>query len=125
MRPARLPQVLVKKSGLAAFLPVLLVLAVTPPSPAAAQSDDGLARLLLQFFSPSNPVILRQSTFDHSAHFASQPSAQALLTQLNRGVASQISTFPLGSSSAGFTYTFDPEIGRASRREGVGMQVRE
>jgi hypothetical protein len=104
-----------RTARLAAFLPVLIVLAVTPPSPAAAQSDEGLARLLLQFFSPSNPVILRQSTFDHSAHFASQPSAQALLTQLNRGIASQISTFPLGSSSAGFTYTFDPALGVFNR----------
>jgi hypothetical protein len=105
-----------RSARLAALVLVTLVSAMAP-SGAAAQSDDGLARLLLQFFSPSNPVILRDSPppNSHAAHFASQPSAQALLTQLNRGIASQISTFPLGSSSAGFTYTFDPALGVFNR----------
>jgi hypothetical protein len=97
---------------------VLAVAACFAPATASAQdTPQGLAGLLLRFFSPSNPVVLQQAPapFDHSAHFASQPNAQALLTQLNQGIASQISTFPLGSSSAGFTYTFDPALGVFNR----------
>ena len=101
----------------ARFFPALLLVLASGAAPASAQDPNGLASLLQKFFSTSNPVILQQSPapFDHSAHFASQPSAQALLTQLNRGIASQISTFPLGSSSAGFTYTFDPALGVFNR----------
>ncbi|HEV7501825.1 MAG TPA: hypothetical protein VGQ33_17540, partial [Vicinamibacteria bacterium] len=75
--------------------------------PASADDSNGLAGLLLRFFAPDNPVILRATAepFNHAAHFGSQPNAQAILTQLNKGIASQLSTFPLGSSSAGFTYT--------------------
>jgi hypothetical protein len=53
--------------------------------------------------------------FSHEAHFVSQPNAQALLRQLNQGLATQLSTFPIGSSSAGFTYTFDETLGTYSR----------
>jgi hypothetical protein len=81
-------------------------------APASAQ-QSGLAGLLLRFFSPSNPVVLAET--GHQAHFASQASAQATLTQLNRAIASQLSTFPLGSSSGGFTYTFDPSLGVFNR----------
>ena len=77
--------------------------------------ETGLAGVLLRFFSPTNPVVLRQSQPSHAAHFVSQQSAQQTLTQLNRGIASQLSTFPLGSSSSGFTYTFDPALGVYNR----------
>jgi hypothetical protein len=94
----------------------LLVLLLAAPH-ASADDTDGLAGLLLRFFAPSNPVILRAAAepFNHAAHFGSQPNAQATLTELNRGIASQLSTFPLGSSSAGFTYTFDPALGVFNR----------
>lgn len=96
-------------------LGLLFLLLVAPH--ASADDTDGLAGLLLRFFAPSNPVILRAAPdpFNHAAHFGSQPNAQATLTELNRGIASQLSTFPLGSSSAGFTYTFDPALGVFNR----------
>jgi len=87
-------------------------------SPAAAQSSGGLAGLLLRFFSPENPVVLQPNpnpALSHAAHFVSQPNAQALLQELNQGIATQLSTFPLGSSSAGFTYTFDETLGVYNR----------
>jgi hypothetical protein len=85
--------------------------------PARAQQSDGLATLLLRFFSPTRPVVLQEAAppFSHAAHFVSQPNAQAILRELNRGIATQISTFPLGSSSPGFTYTFDPSAGVFNR----------
>ncbi|HUG54668.1 MAG TPA: transporter, partial [Vicinamibacteria bacterium] len=98
--------------------PSALLLAVLIAAPASAQeAPDGLAGVLLRFFSPTNPVVLRAAPdpFSHAAHFSSQPEARATLRQLNRGIASQLSTFPLGSSSAGFTYTFDPALGVFNR----------
>jgi hypothetical protein len=83
--------------------------------PASAQSTGGLGGLLLRFFSPDNPVVLEGNqenpAFSHAAHFVSQPNARDLLRQLNQGIATQISTFPVGTSSAGFTFTFDETLG--------------
>ena len=87
--------------------------------PARAQSSEGLAGLLLRFFSPSNPVVLAPNTanpaLSHDAHFISQANAQATLRQLNAGIAAQLSTFPIGSSSGGFTFTFDESLGVYNR----------
>lgn len=92
-----------------------LLVAVSLIAPLAQAEDVG--NLLLRFFSPSNPVILRENPepFNHAAHFVSQASAQGILRDLNTGIATQVSTFPLGSSSPGFTYTFDPALGVFSR----------
>jgi hypothetical protein len=103
-----------RRYALAASLAALLG---APAVAHAQEAPDGLAGLLLRFFSPTNPVVLQAAPdpFSHAAHFVSQPNAQETLRQLNRGIASQLSTFPLGSSSAGFTYTFDPELGVFNR----------
>jgi hypothetical protein len=90
--------------------PVVRAQSVPPP--------DGLAGLLPRFFSPTNPVILQDNpvpAFSHAAHFVTQQNAQQILQQLNRGIASQISTFPLGSSAASFAYEFDPALGVYNR----------
>jgi hypothetical protein len=82
------------------------------PAPAWAQ-NAGLSGLLLRFFQGANPIQL--VTTNHPAHFGAQPGAQAIMTEINRSIASQIATFPLGSSSGGFAYTFDAELGVFSR----------
>lgn len=92
---------------------LLVAVLVAPAAEAQSAAPDGLAGLLLNFFSPTNPVILDDT--GHEAHFVSQPNAQATLQQLNRGIASQISTFPLGSSAASFTYTLDSALGVYNR----------
>jgi hypothetical protein len=94
-----------------------LFIAAALAAVAPATHAEDLGNLLLQFFSPSNPVILRAAPdpFNHEAHFVSQANAQAILKQLNTGLATQVSTFPLGSSSPGFTYTFDPALGVFNR----------
>jgi hypothetical protein len=97
---------------------VLVVAALNAPTGSAQSLPNGLAGLLPQFFSPANPVELQDNpvpAFSHAAHFVSQPNAQQTLLQLNRGIATQISTFPLGSSDATFTYTFDPALGVYNR----------
>jgi hypothetical protein len=88
------------------------------PSAARAQSSNDLANVLLTFFSPENPVVLAPNpnpALSHAAHFVSQDQAQVVLRQVNAGIAAQISTFPIGASSAGFTYTFDENLGVYNR----------
>jgi Putative MetA-pathway of phenol degradation len=104
-----------REARLVAFFLASVTLAAVP---ARAQSSEGLAGLLLRFFSPSNPVILAANpnpNLSHAAHFTSQPAAQETLRTINSAIAAQISTFPLGSSSAGFTYTFDESLGVYNR----------
>jgi hypothetical protein len=94
------------------IIPLAMALVFVLPRTSSAQ-NPGLSGFLLRFFAPSNPVILADT--GHAAHFGSQPGAQSTMTQLNRGIAAQLATFPLGSSSGGFAYTFDPELGVFSR----------
>lgn len=82
------------------------------PASVSAQ-NAGLSGLLLRYFQGADPIIL--VTTNHPAHFGAQPGAQGIMTAINRSIASQIATFPLGSSSGGFAYTFDPELGVFSR----------
>jgi hypothetical protein len=97
----------------------LVTLLATGGSASAQDIPDGLAGILLRFFAPGRAVVRLQPNavpaLSHEAHFVSQAGAQDVLTQLNAGIASQLSTFPLGSSSAGFTYTFDPALGVFNR----------
>jgi len=103
--------------SLRVLAPALVLLSAAMP--ARAQSSQGLAGLLLRFFSPSNPVVLAANVQNpaqsHDAHFRSQENAQATLRQLNAGIAAQLATFPIGSSSGGFTYTFDETLGVYNR----------
>src|SRR5262249_29371179 len=98
---------------------LVALVALSAALPAHAQTAQApLAGLLLNFFSPSNPVILEANPvpmFSHAAHFMSQPAAQETLRGLNSGIATQLSTFPIGSSSGGFTYTFDESLGVYNR----------
>lgn len=95
------------------IVPLAVVLALVLSARTSSAQNSGLSGFLLRFFAPSNPVILADT--GHAAHFGSQPGAQATLTQLNRGIAAQLATFPVGSSSGGFSYTFDPALGVFSR----------
>jgi hypothetical protein len=99
----------------------LVLLGWLVPSPARAQAaadqPSGLASLL-----PA--VILREirlpapgSGFSHEAHFSPlftqdlQNPAVAIVEGFNTQLALQLSTFPLGTSTGGLTYTFDPALG--------------
>jgi hypothetical protein len=89
-----------------------LCLAFIIPGTARAQ-DAPLARILVDFFteavsmtsgtgSPGNP---------HEVHFLPGLSQQAAPFDLQKAIVTQLSTFPLGTSSGGFTYTLDPATG--------------
>jgi hypothetical protein len=96
------------------------------PAVTAAQSTTppaGLAGLL-----PG--LILREVTLPsatHAAHFSPLSTndqdnpAVEVVESFNKQLVVQLSTVPIGSSSGGFTYTFDPAVGtfrRASRSFG-------
>jgi hypothetical protein len=52
----------------------------------------------------------------HAAHFIGDDSPQFLaLQEFNAQIATQLSSFPLASSSGGFVYTFDPALGVLTR----------
>lgn len=95
------------------------------PSLAAAQAapSQGLAGLLPELIL--REVVLPGGTsgavFTHAAHFSplqvNDPTNPAveIVQSFNKQMVVQLSTFPLGSSSGGFTYTFDPVVGTFSR----------
>lgn len=83
-------------------------------APSAVQAQDqGLSNILLSFFTPARPFTLAFT--GHEAHFASATEARSTLNLLNRNIAYQLASFPLGSSSGGFTFTLDPTLGVLNR----------
>jgi hypothetical protein len=51
----------------------------------------------------------------HAAHFLPGEDAQLSPYLFNQAIVSQLSTFPIGSSAGGFSYTFDPALGTYNR----------
>jgi hypothetical protein len=54
----------------------------------------------------------------HTGVFLTDPnvvSTTSLVSQVSQQIGSQVSVFPLGSSSGGFTYVYDPSLGTFSR----------
>ena len=51
----------------------------------------------------------------HEAHFLPGEDQQLTPFLFNQAIVSQLSTFPLGSSSGGFSYTFDAQMGTYAR----------
>ncbi len=76
-----------------------------------------LADLLQQLFVTD--VVLAPPTGpfpSHEAHFvANKATQQTFFNALNDSAVSQLATFPVGLGSAGFTFTFDPELGVFTR----------
>jgi hypothetical protein len=51
----------------------------------------------------------------HTAHFVPDLAQQQTPRLINNALVAQLPTFPLGSSSGGFTYSFDSSIGASKR----------
>jgi hypothetical protein len=51
----------------------------------------------------------------HAAHFLPGEDVQLAPYLFNQAIVSQISTFPIGSSAGGFSFTFDPALGTYTR----------
>jgi hypothetical protein len=48
---------------------------------------------------------------NHVAHFKPGPDQLVVPTQVNQALLTLLSTYPVGTPSGGFTYTFDPALG--------------
>ena len=92
---------------------VLLTLAMTTGLPLCAAADD-LRDLLTNFLS-QGITLAASPVFSHSAHFVAALSQFTAFNQLNQQLANELSSFPLPSSSGGFTYTYDPKLGTFTR----------
>jgi hypothetical protein len=90
------------------------------PSRASAQ-DNGLVQLMLSHFVQN--IVLAQTpggsgVAAHTPVFESGPevaTVTALVRQVAQQIGAQVSNAPLGSSSGGFTYRFDPSTGTFTR----------
>lgn len=74
-----------------------------------------LSEILTGLYTNQNPLILTNNS--HAAHFASASTTSFAETAelLNKNISYQLSSFPLGSSSGGFTFTLDPALGTLNR----------
>lgn len=94
------------------------VLVLHWPTAARGQTlSDLLPRLL------SEAVTMPSTTGNvagnpHEAHFLPAAAQLQAPYALNGAVVSQLATFPIGSSSGGFTYTFDEKTGTPQRSSG-------
>jgi hypothetical protein len=65
-----------------------VIVLVGAARPAGAQTSEGLAGLLLRFFSPSNPVVLapnlQNPAQSHDAHFVSRATRRTRCARLTR-----------------------------------------
>jgi hypothetical protein len=52
---------------------------------------------------------------NHIAHFRPGPDQLLVPTQVNQALLTLLSTYPIGTPSGGFTYTFDPALGSLTR----------
>src|SRR5437868_4495393 len=96
---------------------LLPVLVLTCPALARAQ-ETPLSQILVKLIQ--NDIKLSGpppgSTFpSHEAHFLPGEDQRLAPYLFNQSIVSQLSSFPLGSSSGGFSYTFDPSLGTYSR----------
>ena len=84
----------------------------------APRLSELLPDLILRGITLPRPTTAELS---HEAHFSPVDSneltnpAVGIVTNFNKSMISQLSTFPLGSSSGGFTYTFDESLGTFRR----------
>jgi hypothetical protein len=98
------------------FLTVAVLLGVVLLTPSFARAQN-LANLLTDLIQTD--VFLAPPTApgfqNHSAHFVPGPGQQIAPYYFNQELLSQLATVPLGSSSGGFSYTFDPTGGTFQR----------
>ena len=89
-------------------------------TPALAQ-DPPLSQLVVNLFRPENYSNAVGVGPNHTAHF--QISGGTAGTEIlflnaalvNQAIITQLTSLPLGSSSGGFTYSFNPELGTFDR----------
>jgi len=83
----------------------------------ASAQETPLASILPELLG--NTITLLPSNLpdqpNHVAHFKPGLDQLRVPAQVNRALVTQLSAYPLGSPSGGFTYTFDPALGTLTR----------
>jgi Putative MetA-pathway of phenol degradation len=102
---------IMRRIGLVTVLICCFVMAV--PDRLLAQSTTSLAQILPSLITQETVINAQGSLpgIGHTAHFIPDFTQQQTPALVNGSLISQLPTFPLGSSSGGFTYTFDPALG--------------
>jgi len=93
---------------------LLAAMALTGMIPATALAQNEplsqiLPNLLLQSVIMRAPVGV--PGFPHEAHFIAALGQNKTPFEINRLLVAQLGTFPIGSSSSGFVFNFDPDTG--------------
>jgi hypothetical protein len=91
-----------------------LAVVVISPTVAFAQ-DTGLSQVLVRLVQADILLAPPQSGPSHAAHFLPGETQQLAPRFFNQAIIQQLANFPTGSSSGGFSYTFDPKLGTFSR----------
>lgn len=107
------------------------VVALVSRAPVLAQ-DAPLSQMVVNLFQPENYSNAVGVGPNHTAHF--QISGGTAGTEIlflnaalvNQAIITQLTSLPLGSSSGGFTYSFNPELGTFDRTsESFGPSLAE
>jgi hypothetical protein len=91
----------------------VVALALTAAPATAASLADLIPNLFDReiFLKPPGP-----GQFDHSTHFSDEGDRlRATGDVINQALVSQLSTFPITSTSGGFTYSYDASVGSFTR----------
>jgi hypothetical protein len=97
--------------------PLTLLVCLVFASPAFAQSSSNppLSQLLPDLLTTRVILAPPAVGIDHSAHFIAGIQQEVAPFFFNQALVSQLSRIPLGSSSGGFTFQFDPAAGTFTR----------
>ncbi len=94
---------------------VLAVAACLQPALCAAQ-DVPLSQLLVQLIQSDVRLAPPPAGFpSHEAHFIPGDDQRLAPALFNQQIVTQLATFPIGSPSGGFSFTFDPTLGTFER----------
>ena len=99
------------------FVALAIGLLLFGPPPVSAQDTD-LSTVLVRLIQTDVLLAGPQpgSPFpSHAAHFIPGEDQKLAPYLFNQAIVSQLSSYPLGSSSGGFSYTFDPTLGTYTR----------
>jgi hypothetical protein len=94
--------------------PLAVALIVLSTSARAAAQDTALAEILTRLIQADVRLArppAGSGFISHDAHFIPGQEQELAPFFFNQSILSQLSTFPIGSSSGGFSYSFDPALG--------------
>jgi len=104
------------RSRIAGFALAVVAIQLAIPATVSTQGTP-LGSILPELLG--NTITLLPSNLpdqpNHIAHFKPGLDQLQVPAQVNRALVTQLSAYPLGSPSGGFTYTFDPALGTLTR----------